>query len=151
MVLKPALSRRWFPQSGSLLAIPHLGRFRYGGSPSNHPGENEGVYYMGIGENLPSDGTQIWLSTEIISCQPEPSTADVVWMVMNLAAGVPVWLCIGIFSLYHLYCAAGNSTTIEGWEKDRVATLVRRGKIKEIKYPYVSLLTSRCSSDWSTC
>jgi hypothetical protein len=80
-------------------------------------------------------------------------------MVFNLAAGVPVWLCIGIFSLYHLYCAAGNSTTIEGWEKDRVATLVRRGKIKEvsvlrslldafqtlimvksdqIKYPYVS-------------
>jgi hypothetical protein len=53
-------------------------------------------------------------------------------MVINLAAGVPVWLCVGIFSLYHLYIAAGNSTTIEGWEKDRVATLVRRGKIKEV-------------------
>jgi hypothetical protein len=106
---------------------------------------------MGIREFLSFDGRQIWLSTEIISCQPEPSTADVVWMVMNLAAGVPVWLCIGIFSLYHLYCAAGNSTTIEGWEKDRVATLVRRGKIKEIKYPYVSLLTAECSSDCHTC
>ncbi|GHJ84634.1 hypothetical protein NliqN6_1036 [Naganishia liquefaciens] len=67
---------------------------------------------------------------------PEPTTADVLWMVINLAIGVPVWLCVGIFSLYHLYIAAGNSTTIEGWEKDRVATLVRRGKIKEIKYPY---------------
>lgn len=35
----------------------------------------------------------------------------------------------------------GNSTTIEGWEKDKVATLVRRGKIAEIKYPYVSFMT----------
>lgn len=40
------------------------------------------------------------------------------------------------FSLYHLYLISGNSTTIERWEKDKVATLVRRGKIKEIKYPY---------------
>jgi len=47
-----------------------------------------------------------------------------------------VWLCVGMFSMYHVYIAASNSTTIEGWEKDRVATLVRRGKIREIKYPY---------------
>lgn len=26
----------------------------------------------------------------------------------------------------------GNSTTIEHWEKDKVATLVRRGKIREV-------------------
>jgi hypothetical protein len=45
---------------------------------------------------------------------------------------------VGVFSIYHVYCAAGNSTTIEGWEKDRVATMVRRGKIREVKYPYVS-------------
>jgi hypothetical protein len=42
-----------------------------------------------------------------------------------------------MFSFYHLYLAAGNFTTIEGWEKDKVATLVRRGKISDIKYPYV--------------
>lgn len=60
------------------------------------------------------------------------------FLVFNFAACVPVWLCVGMFSLYHLYLAAGNSTTIEGWEKDKVATLVRRGKIAEIKYPYVS-------------
>lgn len=81
--------------------------------------------------------------------QPEPTTADVLWMVINLAAGVPVWLCVGIFSLYHLYIAAGNSTTIEGWEKDRVATLVRRGKIKEVSYPVVqhkAFLTCRIAS-----
>ena len=42
-----------------------------------------------------------------------------------------------MFSVYHLYLASGNSTTIEGWEKDKVATLVRRGKIHDVKYPYV--------------
>lgn len=41
--------------------------------------------------------------------------------------------------MYHLWLASGNNTTIERWEKDKVATMVRRGKIKEIKYPYVSI------------
>lgn len=58
--------------------------------------------------------------------------------VLNFATCAPVWVCVGMFSLYHTYLAMGNSTTIEGWEKDKVATLVRRGKIREIKYPYVS-------------
>ncbi|WWC60858.1 uncharacterized protein I303_103434 [Kwoniella dejecticola CBS 10117] len=66
----------------------------------------------------------------------EPTLNDVLFIVFNFAACVPVWLCVGMFSMYHLYLACGNSTTIEGWEKDKVATLVRRGKIKEIKYPY---------------
>lgn len=58
-------------------------------------------------------------------------------VVLNFATCVPVLVCVGMFSLYHLYLAAGNSTTIEGWEKDKVATLVKRGKIREVKYPYV--------------
>lgn len=36
-------------------------------------------------------------------------------------------------SMYHFYCLATNTTTIEGWEKDKVATLVRRGKIHEVR------------------
>jgi len=35
-------------------------------------------------------------------------------------------------SIYHFYCLSTNTTTIEGWEKDKVATLVRRGKIHEV-------------------
>ncbi|TYJ58112.1 hypothetical protein B9479_001208 [Cryptococcus floricola] len=66
----------------------------------------------------------------------EPSLSDVLFLVFNFAACIPVWLCVGMFSIYHLYLASGNSTTIEGWEKDKVATLIRRGKIKEVKYPY---------------
>lgn len=49
-----------------------------------------------------------------------------------------MWVCVGLFSLYHLYLISSNTTTVERWEKDKVATLVRRGKIEEIKYPYVS-------------
>jgi hypothetical protein len=26
-----------------------------------------------------------------------------------------------------------NTTTIEGWEKDKAATMVRRGKIREVR------------------
>jgi hypothetical protein len=70
--------------------------------------------------------------------QPEPSNFQLVLVIINLATCVPVWMMVGVFSIYHVYCAAGNSTTIEGWEKDRVATMVRRGKIREVKYPYVS-------------
>ncbi|PWN29657.1 zf-DHHC-domain-containing protein, partial [Jaminaea rosea] len=66
----------------------------------------------------------------------EPSTAAMVVMVLNFAQGIPVLLMVGIFSLYHTYALCINTTTIESWEKDKVATLVRRGKIEEVKYPY---------------
>lgn len=70
--------------------------------------------------------------------QDEPSLSELLFMVFNFAACVPVWLCVGMFSLYHLWLVSGNTTTVERWEKDKVSTMVRRGKIKEIKYPYVS-------------
>lgn len=59
-------------------------------------------------------------------------------LVFNFAACVPVWISVGLFGWYHLWLASGNTTTIEKWEKEKVSTMVRRGKIKEIKYPYVS-------------
>lgn len=57
-------------------------------------------------------------------------------MVFNFAACVPVWLCVGMFSIYHVWLISGNTTTIERWEKDKVSTLVRRGKIQAIRFPY---------------
>lgn len=71
----------------------------------------------------------------------EPTLSDVLILVFNFATGFPVLLAVGLFSLYHLWLVAGNTTTIERWEKDKVATMVRRGKIKDIKYPYVSKLS----------
>lgn len=45
-------------------------------------------------------------------------------------------------SLYHFYSLLGNSTTIEGWEKDKVATLVRRGKMREVRnIPFLTMFS----------
>ncbi|KAA1468130.1 zf-DHHC-domain-containing protein [Dentipellis sp. KUC8613] len=65
-----------------------------------------------------------------------PSSPELIFIVLNYVTCVPVLIMVGGFSLYHFYCLSGNSTTIEGWEKQRVATLVRRGKIRQIKFPY---------------
>ncbi|KAH7338954.1 DHHC palmitoyltransferase-domain-containing protein [Rhizoctonia solani] len=65
-----------------------------------------------------------------------PSTHELVFLILNYAACTPVLLLVGGFSLYHFYCLASNQTTIEGWEKDKVARLVRRGRIHDVKFPY---------------
>lgn len=75
--------------------------------------------------------------------QNEPTAQDIIFLVFNFTACVPVWMCVGLFSWYHLYLISSNTTTVERWEKDKVATLVRRGKIEEITYPYVRSC-SRC-------
>ncbi|KIM82364.1 hypothetical protein PILCRDRAFT_478089 [Piloderma croceum F 1598] len=72
-------------------------------------------------------GTRYW---------DDPTAIELVFIILNYALCIPVLLTVGAFSLYHFYSLLGNSTTIEGWEKDKVATLVRRGKIREIKFPY---------------
>ncbi|KAG8931930.1 Palmitoyltransferase [Tulasnella sp. 418] len=66
----------------------------------------------------------------------DPTTADILFVVFNYTACIPVIMAVGFFSIYHFYCLCTNTTTIEGWEKDKVATLIRRGKIREIKFPY---------------
>ncbi|KDN49126.1 hypothetical protein RSAG8_02479, partial [Rhizoctonia solani AG-8 WAC10335] len=65
-----------------------------------------------------------------------PSTGELVFLILNYAACTPVLLLVGGFRRVHFYCLASNQTTIEGWEKDKVATLVHRGKIRDIKFPY---------------
>ncbi|KAK7695072.1 hypothetical protein QCA50_002262 [Cerrena zonata] len=66
----------------------------------------------------------------------EPDTTELIFIILNYATCVPVLLAVGGFSIYHFWCLSGNTTTIEGWEKDKAATLLRRGKIREIKFPY---------------
>ncbi|KAH7105036.1 zf-DHHC-domain-containing protein [Auriculariales sp. MPI-PUGE-AT-0066] len=66
----------------------------------------------------------------------EPEVVEIVFMVLNFTACIPVILCVGLFSLYHFYLLATNTTSIEGMEKDKVATLVKRGKIRSVKFPY---------------
>jgi len=68
--------------------------------------------------------------------QDSSDARELLWVVMNYVTCVPVLLMVGGFSLYHFYALLGNTTTIEAWEKDKVATLIRRGKIREVKFPY---------------
>ncbi|GAA6037945.1 hypothetical protein JCM8097_009502 [Rhodosporidiobolus ruineniae] len=65
-----------------------------------------------------------------------PSTTQMVILVMNYVLCAPVLIAVGVFSLFHLWSVLTNTTTIEGWEKDKVAALKRRGKIREYRYPY---------------
>merc|ERR1719487_2882239 len=66
----------------------------------------------------------------------EPTTTQIVMLVLNYTACVPVLIAVGVFSLFHLWSVVTNTTTIESWEKDRAVSLKRRGKIREYRYPY---------------
>ncbi|KIL71551.1 hypothetical protein M378DRAFT_19864 [Amanita muscaria Koide BX008] len=80
--------------------------------------------------------TRLYKSLTPQSWHEMPSHIELVFLVLNYVACVPVLMLVGGFSLYHFYLLGGNCTTIEGWEKDKVATMVRRGKIRAIKFPY---------------
>ncbi|PWN91007.1 zf-DHHC-domain-containing protein [Acaromyces ingoldii] len=62
--------------------------------------------------------------------RPPSSNGAMVLLVLNYAACVPTLCLVGVFSIYHFYCLATNSTTIEGWEKDKVGGLLRRGRLR---------------------
>ncbi|KAF5352496.1 hypothetical protein D9756_005887 [Leucocoprinus leucothites] len=66
-----------------------------------------------------------------------PSNREFIFIVLNYVACLPVLLAVGGFSIYHFTALLANTTTIERWEKDKAATMVRRGKISEVKFPYV--------------
>ncbi|KAF9055877.1 palmitoyltransferase PFA4 [Panaeolus papilionaceus] len=66
----------------------------------------------------------------------EPSPFELVMIILNYVTCIPVLLAVGGFSLYHFWSLMRNTTTIEGWEKDKVSLMVRKGKTREIKFPY---------------
>ncbi|KAH7886071.1 DHHC palmitoyltransferase-domain-containing protein [Phlebopus sp. FC_14] len=66
----------------------------------------------------------------------DPSSLELIFIIMNYVFCVPVLLAVGAFSLYHFHGLLNNTTTIEGWEKDKAAMLKRRGKFQEVKFPY---------------
>ncbi|KIK94149.1 hypothetical protein PAXRUDRAFT_828289 [Paxillus rubicundulus Ve08.2h10] len=66
----------------------------------------------------------------------DPSGLELIFIVMNYVLVVPVIIAVGAFSVYHFYSLTSNTTTIEGWEKDKATTLKRHGKIREVKFPY---------------
>ncbi|GAA5841627.1 hypothetical protein JCM5353_002753 [Sporobolomyces roseus] len=72
----------------------------------------------------------------ISAFQRAPTTFQIIMLILNYTACVPVLMIVGVFSLFHFWSVVTNTTTIEGWEKDKAASLKRRGKIRQFKYPY---------------
>ncbi|KAK4704118.1 hypothetical protein P7C70_g2090, partial [Phenoliferia sp. Uapishka_3] len=66
----------------------------------------------------------------------EPTIFQIIMLIANYTLCVPTLLAVGMFSIFHFWSVGTNTTTIEGWEKDKVAVLKRKGKIREFKYPY---------------
>ncbi|CAG8492280.1 10526_t:CDS:2 [Paraglomus occultum] len=77
-----------------------------------------------------------WMVNDVTYSNDDPSPVVVVFLVLNVVAVIPVIFSVGVLSCCHFYCLCSNTTTIETWEKDKVATMIRRGKIKKVKFPY---------------
>lgn len=80
----------------------------------------------------------LWMITKCgfssIAFNSHPTPLQIGMLVANYATCVPVLIAVGSFSLYHFWCLLVNTTTIEGWEKDKVATLKRKGRIVEVSH-----------------
>ncbi|ORX47477.1 zf-DHHC-domain-containing protein [Hesseltinella vesiculosa] len=66
----------------------------------------------------------------------EPTKTEVIFLTLNFVLDMIVLFCVGILSGYHLYCLARNQSTIESWERGKVETMIRRGKILPFDYPF---------------
>jgi len=65
--------------------------------------------------------------------QSDPTKSLIIFLVLNYVACIPVIFAVGAFSIYHFWSVAANTTTIEGWEKEKVAILKKKGKIREVR------------------
>ncbi|KAI9497693.1 DHHC palmitoyltransferase-domain-containing protein, partial [Zychaea mexicana] len=75
-----------------------------------------------------------------------PTTTEIVFLVLNFILAFVVLFCVGILSIYHMYCMSRNQSSVESWERSKVNTLIKRGKILPIKYPFdVGFYRNICS------
>ncbi|KAI9482907.1 MAG: palmitoyltransferase PFA4 [Benjaminiella poitrasii] len=66
----------------------------------------------------------------------EPTTVQIIFMVLNFVFAFIVLFCVGILTCYQLYCLSRNQSNVEAWERGKVEDLVRRGKIPPVNYPF---------------
>ncbi|KAF9355231.1 Palmitoyltransferase [Mortierella sp. NVP85] len=65
-----------------------------------------------------------------------PTQEQIVLIIVDLCLDGCVLIGISLLTIYHIWCISNNTTTIESWEKDRVITMIRQGKIIDVKCPY---------------
>ncbi|KAI7849007.1 DHHC palmitoyltransferase-domain-containing protein [Circinella umbellata] len=85
-------------------------------------------------------GLLIWrvrvIMDEIRHFRVKPTTTEIVFLVLNFILAFVVLFCVGVLSAYHMYCITRNQSSVESWERSKVKTLIKRGKILPIKYPF---------------
>ncbi|EGF99803.1 uncharacterized protein MELLADRAFT_40044 [Melampsora larici-populina 98AG31] len=67
---------------------------------------------------------------------PPPTTTEMLFLITNYVACMPVVLAVGVMSLYHLWSLLNNTTSIEGWEKENAQKLRRKGRINQFTFPF---------------
>ncbi|KAG0170300.1 Palmitoyltransferase [Apophysomyces sp. BC1034] len=81
----------------------------------------------------------LWRAKAMIdpnSSVPDPSVTETMFLIVDFILTFIVLFCVGILSMYHLYCLATNQTAIEGSERSKVQKLIRQGKIAPVVYPF---------------
>ncbi|KAF9275918.1 Palmitoyltransferase [Mortierella alpina] len=68
-----------------------------------------------------------------INPRSAPSQNQIIVIIVCLCLDGPVLFGVSVLSIYHIWCISSNTTTIESWEKDRVLTMIRRGKIRDVR------------------
>jgi hypothetical protein len=53
-------------------------------------------------------------------------------MVLNFVLAFVVLFCVGVLTVYQIYCTLRNQSNIEAWERGKVEKLVTRGKIPPV-------------------
>ncbi|KAG0004694.1 Palmitoyltransferase [Modicella reniformis] len=65
-----------------------------------------------------------------------PTKTQVIFMAVNIAVDGGVLLAVGILTIYHFWSMATNTSTIEVWEQEKVDAMIKKGKIRKVKFPY---------------
>ncbi|KAG0370612.1 DHHC palmitoyltransferase-domain-containing protein [Gamsiella multidivaricata] len=65
-----------------------------------------------------------------------PTKTQIVFMAVNIVVDGGVLLAVGFLTIYHLWSMISNTSTIEVWEQEKVDAMIKKGKIRKVKYPY---------------
>ncbi|KAG0246405.1 DHHC palmitoyltransferase-domain-containing protein [Mortierella sp. GBAus27b] len=65
-----------------------------------------------------------------------PTKTHIIFMAVNIVVDGGVLLAVGILTGYHLWSMISNMSTIEVWEMEKVDAMIKKGKIRKVKYPY---------------
>ncbi|KAF9923212.1 Palmitoyltransferase [Linnemannia zychae] len=65
-----------------------------------------------------------------------PTKAQIIFLAVNILVDGGVLLAVGILCVYHLWSLMSNTSTIEVWEQEKVEAMIKKGKLRKVKFPY---------------